>query len=718
MERTIIKSSRAGSYLFVGFIVLFFHTVLAVPVLARDLVFDLGVLPGGTSSIAMDVSADGNVVVGKMTDASGHDHAFRWTQENNMVDLGTLPGGINTIANAVSANGSVVVGQAKFASGNSGHAFRWTQTTGMVALGALPGGNNSAAYGVSADGTVVVGVATVAIGTSSYNHAFRWTQAGGMQDLGTLGGSTSVANAVNTDGTVVVGQADLSSGSRSHAFRWTAAGMVDLIGTPCVGTLCGLTSSAYGVSTDGTMVVGMATDNIQLTPDYHAFSWTQATGLVDLGTLGGTDSIAYSVSDGNFVVGQSKPSSGGFEAMYWTQATGMQTINQWLAANAVDSSAFSFSDASAVSANGTAVVGQLTTSHAFLARTCYPLNPFYVTIGPTGGNIPICGLNASNNPGWISISGNGTGTVQFTVAANNSASVRIGTLTVDGQTFTVLQGTTSEQAKIGVFRSGAWYMDLPGTYTWVACGTDGCFSFGTSGDIPVMGDWDGTGIMRIGVFRNGVWYLDMNGNDAWDGSDVSIPFGAPGDIPVVGNWNGSVDGKTKIGIVRNGTWYLDYAGTYVTTRTWAGCGAPLDPTKAECIPFGVGSDVPVVGNWNGSADGQSKIGVFRNGTWYLDYAGTYATSGTWAGCGAPLDPTKAACIPFGIGSDVPVVGNWNGSANGQSKIGVFRNGMWYLDYAGIYATTGTWAGCGAPADQTKEVCKNWGLSSDIPVITK
>jgi len=57
-----------------------------------------------------------------------------------------------------------------------------------------------------------------------------------------------------------------------------------------------------------------------------------------------------------------------------------------------------------------------------------------------------------------------------------------------------------------------------------------------------MGDGDGTGIMRIGVFRNGLWYLDINGNDAWDGSDATIPFGVPGDIPVVGNWNGSADG--------------------------------------------------------------------------------------------------------------------------------------------------------------------------------
>ena len=379
MERTMIKESVV-SCLFVGVVVLFFCTVLAGPALASELLLDLGVLPGCTSSIAFDLSSDGTVVVGKTTDTALHDHAFRWTRATGMMDLGTLPGGVNTLAYSVSADGTVVVGQAKFASGNTEHAFRWTQTTGMVDIGTL-GGSNSIAEGVSANGSVVVGTAT---DNSGHNHAFRWTQAGGMQDLGTLGGNTSVAYAANTDGTVVVGEADLASGSQSHAFRWTQATgiMVDL------GTLGGLTSYAYGVSTDGSVVVGYAADNLLVTPDYHAFRWTQPTGMVDLGTLGGTDSAAYGVSaDGSVVVGESTPASGGYEAIYWTQATGMQTITQWLTANGVNSASFNFSNstASAVSATGKAVVGQFLTAqstyHAFLAQSCYPVYPPYVTIG-------------------------------------------------------------------------------------------------------------------------------------------------------------------------------------------------------------------------------------------------------------------------------------------------------------------------------------------------
>ena len=212
---------------------------------------------------------------------------------------------------------------------------------------------------------------------------------------------------------------------------------------------------------------------------------------------------------------------------------------------------------------------------------------------------------------------------------------------------------------------------------------------------------------KIGVFRpsTGNWYLDSNGNGVWDpGVDFSsiTPFGMTGDIPVTGNWNGSADGKSKIGVFRSGTWYLDYPGF----GAWVGCGAPANPAQDACIPFGLPGDSPVTGNWNGSADGKSKIGVFRSGTWYLDYPGT----GTWVGCGAPANPAQDACISFGLPGDVPVVGDWN--ASGTIKVGVFRSGTWYLDYPG----TGTWVGCGAPANPAQDACISFGLPGDVPVV--
>lgn len=56
---------------------------------------------------------------------------------------------------------------------------------------------------------------------------------------------------------------------------------------------------------------------------------------------------------------------------------------------------------------------------------------------------PDCGWTASSNAGWITItagnSGSGNGAVSYAVAANNGLNVRSGTISVAGQTFTVIQ---------------------------------------------------------------------------------------------------------------------------------------------------------------------------------------------------------------------------------------------------------------------------------------
>ena len=126
----------------------------------------------------------------------------------------------------------------------------WSQS--ITWLGTLPRGNSSAAYAVSADG-VVVGMATYYdnISGNYYRRAFRWTASGGMQNLGTLGGTQSEARGVSADGSVVVGWASNAAGLR-RAFRWQKGVMQDL------GTLGVNFSGANGVSADGAVVVGEA----------------------------------------------------------------------------------------------------------------------------------------------------------------------------------------------------------------------------------------------------------------------------------------------------------------------------------------------------------------------------------------------------------------------------------------------------------------------------
>jgi probable HAF family extracellular repeat protein len=140
-----------------------------------------------------------------------------------------------------------------------------------------------------------------------------------MQDLGTLGGNSSEAWGVSADGSVVVGWA-YNAAWQTRAFRWTAAG-----GMQDLGTLGGGSSGAHGVSADGSVVVGWAWN---AAGQYRAFRWTAAGGMQDLGTLGGGRSTAHGVSaDGSVVVGGAENAEGQPRAFRWTAAGGMEDLN-------------------------------------------------------------------------------------------------------------------------------------------------------------------------------------------------------------------------------------------------------------------------------------------------------------------------------------------------------------------------------------------------------
>ncbi len=200
-----------------------------------------------------------------------------------------------------------------------------------------------------------------------------------------------------------------------------------------------------------------------------------------------------------------------------------------------------------------------------------------------------------------------------------------------------------------VFRQGQWMINSTRSGVWQP--EDRSLQFGLTGDFPVAGDWDGSGVVRAGTFRDGQWYLDWNNSGRWDQGDRQISFGAPGDLPVVGDWNHS--GVTKVGVFRNGTWILDWNGEQ---RYGSG---------ARQFTFGAPGDLPVVGDWDGS--GGTRIGVFRRGVWYLD-------NGDFQ-----MDNRDKVAI-FGLPDDQPVTGDWSGI--GVTKIGVFRNGLWILDSDG------------------------------------
>ncbi len=181
------------------------------------------------------------------------------------------------------------------------------------------------------------------------------------------------------------------------------------------------------------------------------------------------------------------------------------------------------------------------------------------------------------------------------------------------------------------------------------------FTYGQAGDIPVAGDWTGTGVKSAGVFRNGTWILDTNGDGILNAGDQVVAFGQAGDIPIVGDWTGS--GRIKLGLFRAGAFILDLSGHLSGVST----GLP-DAT----FSFGQPTDIPVVGDWNNS--GAAKVGVFRNGTWLVDYNGDHVFNG--------LDKTYT----YGQAGDIPVTGTWDSS--GLTRLGVYRAGYWILNYIG------------------------------------
>jgi List-Bact-rpt repeat protein len=238
-----------------------------------------------------------------------------------------------------------------------------------------------------------------------------------------------------------------------------------------------------------------------------------------------------------------------------------------------------------------------------------------------------------------------------------------------------------QHSAIGIFRpaTGEWFLDINGNGVWDGCNVDLCLGpFGSAGDLPVTGDWTGSGISNIGVFRpsTGDWFLDLNGDGKWDGCNIDLclhSVSSQNAVPITGDWSGS--GVDRIGELtfsgRTPNWYLDKNGDGI-----------VDCNSDMCFKFIANNgDLPVAGDWN--ATGKSKIGIFRpsTGAWYLDLNG----DGQWKNCNFEI------CVKsFGVLGDQPVAGDWTG--NGTAKIGIYRpvTGEWFLDVNG----NGKWDGSG------------------------
>jgi PAS domain-containing protein len=82
-----------------------------------------------------------------------------------------------------------------------------------------------------------------------------------------------------------------------------------------------------------------------------------------------------------------------------------------------------------------------------------------------------------------------------------------------------------------------------GVINYANLGVDKVFQYtATPGDLPVIGDWNGSGTAKTGVFRNnGVWIIDVNGDGVINYANLGVDrvfqyTATPGDKPLVGRW--------------------------------------------------------------------------------------------------------------------------------------------------------------------------------------
>ncbi len=214
-----------------------------------------------TLNEALDVN-DSDQAAGQARNAGSISYGRIWSKPGTtwtFLDVPTIAGGAQKVWCSDINDSGQVAGRSESATGY--HACRWTAPVGTTVvppptdLGVLPGGTTSFANAINEDGTVV-GYATH---PTDYPHAVKWTPTGEIIDLGRPAGTYgSEALGINDQGTIVVGRVNTTSGTivYSAIVYQEAQGMRELIGLLPPGHGWTRLDSAFAVNDSG-WIVGM-----------------------------------------------------------------------------------------------------------------------------------------------------------------------------------------------------------------------------------------------------------------------------------------------------------------------------------------------------------------------------------------------------------------------------------------------------------------------------
>lgn len=453
--------------------------------------------------------------------------------------------------------------------------------------------------------------------------------------------------------------------------------------------LFGYNQSANSMNSSG-VVVGEAISNYAATGGdqnsnaLRAFSWTEAGGMVELGTLGGKRSAAKDINSGGTIVGYAEYSlvdTYPNRAFFKTASGAMTALN---IATQRESVANAINDADTM-------VGTVTLSdterYAFVKNEAdgVAVTKLSTLTHPIFSEFKLISATDVNNHGEI------VGALD----GENQYSGYLARLLPDSRRPFPFTGgrSTSGTADFLIWRpsTGTWYALRPKLDNGIVKFEDTLVKqWGLPSDIPLYStDFDGDKIDDLTVWRpsTGTWYSCLSGQSFDCTKGTSVQFGLPGDIPVVGDFD--ADGKSDQVVFRRslpragviGMWYIRRSSDgVIVSKQW-----------------GLDGDYPLQGDFNG--DNYSDLALFRpsTGSWYVYYSNQAAGSNSFL------------FKQFGLSGDHPMPRD--NDADGITDIVVYR------------PSSSVWFSCNSTRDFTcfksdgslVSPSYSYGLSGDIPV---